>query len=130
MRRFAALLLTVVLPSCGGSSGGGTTPNTVPAVAQATATPIPPTPTAVPPTPTPQTGGGGGGGNPRPTATPRSTAGICNGVQAPNSCQVGNGPPPATARCNDGLWSCSQNRSGTCSGHGGVACWVCPGPLC
>lgn len=35
-----------------------------------------------------------------------------------------------TARCNDGSWSCSQNRSGTCSSHGGVSCWVCPGPLC
>lgn len=35
-----------------------------------------------------------------------------------------------TARCNDGTYSCSQNRSGTCSQHGGVACWICPGPLC
>jgi hypothetical protein len=78
---------------------------------------VPPPPPS--PTPRPPGGGGGGGGG----AT-------CDGTPAPNSCQVGNGPPPATARCNDGLWSCSQNRSGTCSGHGGVACWVCPGPLC
>jgi hypothetical protein len=69
------------------------------------------------PAPNPNPPGGGG-------------AGTCDGQPAPNSCQVGNGPPPATARCNDGLWSCSQNKSGTCSGHGGVACWVCPGPLC
>lgn len=35
----------------------------------------------------------------------------------------------ATARCNNGQYSCSQNRSGTCSSNGGVACWVCPGTL-
>jgi hypothetical protein len=45
----------------------------------------------------------------------------CGGVAAPLG---------ATARCNDGWWSSSQNRSGTCSSHGGVSCWVCPGPLC
>jgi hypothetical protein len=71
------------------------------------------------PTPAPPPRGGGGG-----------EAGMCNGVPAPNSCDVGTGPPPATARCNDGLWSCSQNRQGSCSSNGGVACWVCPGPLC
>ena len=36
----------------------------------------------------------------------------------------------ATAVCNDQTYSCSQNRSGTCSSHGGVSCWICPGPLC
>jgi Carboxypeptidase regulatory-like domain/Protein of unknown function (DUF3761) len=36
----------------------------------------------------------------------------------------------ATARCNDGTLSCSQNRSGTCSSHGGVSCFICPGVLC
>jgi hypothetical protein len=61
---------------------------------------------------------------------PPPSRGTCDGVQAPNRCDVGSGSPPATARCNDGLWSCSQSRSGTCSGHGGVACYVCPGPLC
>ena len=35
---------------------------------------------------------------------------------------VGDSPPPrATARCNDGTYSFSQTRSGTCSHHGGVA---------
>ncbi|KAA2266180.1 DUF3761 domain-containing protein [Solihabitans fulvus] len=39
-------------------------------------------------------------------------------VQAP-------GPPAgATARCRDGEYSFSQHRSGTCSGHGGVAQWL------
>ena len=39
-------------------------------------------------------------------------------------------PATATAVCNDGAFSSSQNRSGTCSSHGGVSCWICPGVLC
>ncbi len=39
-------------------------------------------------------------------------------------------PAGATARCKDRTWSKSQNRSGTCSSHKGVAYWVCPGKLC
>ena len=35
-----------------------------------------------------------------------------------------------TAVCNDNTMSCSQNRSGTCSTHNGVKCWLCPGTLC
>lgn len=30
----------------------------------------------------------------------------------------------ATARCRDGTYSFSQNRRGTCSGHGGVSGWL------
>ena len=33
-------------------------------------------------------------------------------------------PPGATARCNDGTYSYSQHRQGTCSHHGGVAEWL------
>lgn len=33
-------------------------------------------------------------------------------------------PAGATARCKDGSYSFSQHRSGTCSGHGGVAQWL------
>ncbi|GDY33351.1 DUF3761 domain-containing protein [Gandjariella thermophila] len=33
-------------------------------------------------------------------------------------------PAGATARCRDGSYSFSQHRSGTCSGHGGVAEWL------
>lgn len=56
----------------------------------------------------------------------------CNGVNVPAlvACPNNGGTQTPTARCNDGTYSCSQNRSGTCSSHGGVACWVCPGPLC
>lgn len=33
-------------------------------------------------------------------------------------------PPRATARCRDGTYNFSQNHSGTCSHHGGVAVWL------
>lgn len=33
-------------------------------------------------------------------------------------------PPGATAICRDGTYSYSQNRSGTCSHHGGVSQWL------
>ncbi|HYS39331.1 MAG TPA: DUF3761 domain-containing protein [Pseudonocardiaceae bacterium] len=33
-------------------------------------------------------------------------------------------PAGATARCQDGTYSFSQHRSGTCSHHGGVAQWL------
>jgi endonuclease YncB( thermonuclease family) len=42
------------------------------------------------------------------------------------SCPVhaDSAPPGATARCNDGTYSFSQHRQGTCSHHGGVAEWL------
>lgn len=33
-------------------------------------------------------------------------------------------PAGATAECDDGTYSFSQSRRGTCSGHGGVARWL------
>lgn len=33
-------------------------------------------------------------------------------------------PSGASAKCRDGSYSYSQNRRGTCSGHGGVASWL------
>ncbi|MCP2192732.1 DUF3761 domain-containing protein [Williamsia deligens] len=33
-------------------------------------------------------------------------------------------PDDATAQCEDGTYSFSQHRRGTCSGHGGVAAWL------
>jgi hypothetical protein len=35
-------------------------------------------------------------------------------------------PAGATARCEDGTYSFSESRSGTCSHHGGVAEWLSP----
>ncbi len=51
-------------------------------------------------------------------------------VPAIVDCPNNQGRQPPTARCDDGTFSCSQSRSGTCSTHGGVSCWVCPGVLC
>ena len=33
-------------------------------------------------------------------------------------------PAGASAKCNDGTYSFSEHRSGTCSGHKGVAQWL------
>jgi hypothetical protein len=54
-----------------------------------------------------------------------SSIGICN-VSGSVTADCGT----ASAFCKDGWYSCSQNRSGTCSSHGGVKCWLCPGVLC
>ncbi|AHH17048.1 hypothetical protein DUF 3761 [Nocardia nova SH22a] len=43
-------------------------------------------------------------------------------VHAPES--AATAPDGATAQCSDGTYSFSQHRSGTCSGHGGVARWL------
>ncbi len=76
---------------------------------------------AAPPTATPA---------PRPTPTP--TILTCDGATVPAlvECLNDQGIKPPTALCRDGRYSCSTTRSGTCSSHGGVSCWVCPGPLC
>ena len=38
--------------------------------------------------------------------------------------QADRPPAGATAKCNDGTYSFSQHRQGTCSHHGGVAAWL------
>jgi len=45
----------------------------------------------------------------------------CGGGNEPETYQD---PKNATAICNDGTYSYSQTRSGTCSGHGGVRTWL------
>ncbi|PKV94475.1 uncharacterized protein DUF3761 [Amycolatopsis echigonensis] len=47
----------------------------------------------------------------------RNSSGNC--VHRPDS-----NPSGATAQCNDGSYSYSQHRSGTCSRHGGVKQWL------
>ena len=39
-------------------------------------------------------------------------------------------PAGATARCKDRTWSVATDRSSACARNGGVAYFVCPGPLC
>ena len=68
---------------------------------------------------------------PGPTPAPGPNGPTCAASSIPsNAVCIGTGTPPVTAVCNDGAYSCSSNRSGTCSTHGGVKCWVCPGALC
>lgn len=58
--------------------------------------------------------------NPGPAPKP-PTSGCSN---PPATCNIGDKPwGPPKAMCNDGAWSCSTG-SGTCSSHGGVACWL------
>jgi hypothetical protein len=54
--------------------------------------------------------------------TSLSVAPTCNGAFVPAivDCLNDQGNLPPTARCMDGVYSCSQNRSGTCSTHSGV----------
>ena len=65
-----------------------------------------------------------------PTRSPSPTT-CADGsyVNVDGNCIPGPRPAPsapagATAQCNDGTYSFSQNRSGTCSHHGGVAVWL------
>lgn len=50
------------------------------------------------------------------------------GALAGGTTARGQAPPGATARCNDGTYSFSQHRSGTCSHHRGVAQWLTAAP--
>jgi hypothetical protein len=43
---------------------------------------------------------------------------VCSPEEAPTA------PAGATAECEDGTYSFSESRSGTCSHHGGVATWL------
>jgi len=78
-----------------------------------------PNPTPAPsPSPSPSPG-------PNPNPQPGPNGNSCDAAAYPSaSC----GRPSAV--CNDNSLSCSANRSGTCSSHQGVKCWLCPGPLC
>ena len=68
---------------------------------------------------------------PGPTPIPGPNGPSCTAASIPaNAACIGNGTPPVTAVCADGAFSCSGSRPGTCSTHGGVRCWVCPGALC
>jgi hypothetical protein len=70
--------------------------------------------------------------SPAPPPPGTTTTYTCNGAAVPAvvNCLNNQPPGPPSAMCKDGQFSCSTTRSGTCSSHGGVACYVCPGPLC
>jgi hypothetical protein len=110
------VVLLVLLGGCGGGSDPAPPTMPDPPITQAPA-PLPspsPSPVATPPPPAP------------PPTQPPAPQATCDGASVPASAACGR----PTARCNNAQWSCSQNRSGTCSSNGGVRCWVCPGPLC
>ncbi|MDJ0004794.1 DUF3761 domain-containing protein [Rhodococcus fascians] len=65
------------------------------------------------------TGGVDGGGSCGSDSYVNS-AGNC--VQSP--VEAPSAPTGASARCEDGTYSFSQSRRGTCSKHGGVAAWL------
>jgi Protein of unknown function (DUF3761) len=87
-----------------------------------------PTPAATPAAnPAPANGSGNGGGS-----GAGSGGGTCaadeyrnvDGQCIPRPRQADAPPPGATAQCNDGTYSFSTHRSGTCSHHGGVRRWL------
>jgi hypothetical protein len=107
-------------------------PTSAPAVVQTLPTQASPAPAVTAPAP-PVTA-------PEPAATGNDTSGAGNNGGGSGSCgqdyyrnsdgvcvhrpASGPGAPAgATARCNDGTYSYSTHRSGTCSHHGGVAVW-------
>lgn len=69
-----------------------------------------------------------------PPASTQSSSGLSNDnyyqnvdgneVHSPADSTNGSVPAGATAQCGDGTYSFSQNHSGTCSHHDGVAQWL------
>lgn len=58
-------------------------------------------------------------------AAPAAAAGGATAAsgKAPTVARPGDAPANATAKCRDGTYSASQQHSGSCSHHGGVAEW-------
>lgn len=139
-----AVIALAALAGCGTDSGAvpinatatsstvvasTTAPTT--ALAPTTAPPTTPPPTVAPTTAPPVTA--------VTAAAPATTSAPAAASQPATDCPNGSyinssgnsvcspyassgGPPAgATAQCNDGTYSMSQHRQGTCSGHGGVA---------
>ena len=64
---------------------------------------------------------------PAAAAAPASSARKSNTAMkasAPTAPAGNTDPTGATAKCKDGTYSKSKNRSGTCSSHGGVDTWL------
>ena len=60
--------------------------------------------------------------NHNPHQVKHSTNSVGERIQSPT--QSNSTPEGATARCNDGSYSFSHSRRGTCSHHGGVRQWL------
>jgi len=84
----------------------------------AVATTAPPVSVPAPPAPAPKPATTAGGAC--PAGDYRNVDGAC----VPRPTQAAAPPAGATAQCNDGTYSFSKHRSGTCSHHGGVRRWL------
>jgi len=118
-----------------GAAAGTSTPVTAAAAVSPTSSPrsalAPPTTTVAVPSTAPRPAPTVAAATPVTRATGQSTVplscpnGSYTNVNRSRVCSPytsPNGPPAgATAACNDGTYSMSQHRQGTCSGHGGVA---------
>jgi hypothetical protein len=63
-----------------------------------------------------------------PTGCPNGTYVNTSGNTVCSPYAAATPPPGATAQCNDGTYSMSQHRQGTCSGHSGVKLFLVPLP--
>jgi hypothetical protein len=103
-------LCVAAISSAGSKPAAPATTAAATAVAQVPVSTLRPSPTATPtPTPSPTAA---------PTPPPAATAAP---VQDPMAALRAQG---ISAICNDGSYSYSQHRSGTCSHHGGVREWT------
>lgn len=117
---------------------GGVAPSTTPTVAEPSPIPVPTTEQYIPPPPAafvapPPPVEIEPAPAPAPAPVPDSGySGSCgadsyvnvDGNCIPGPVQAPTAPAGASARCVDGTYSFSQNRRGTCSGHGGVDEWL------
>jgi hypothetical protein len=128
----AGLLALGLATGCGPADAAGvTTPatptptvvTTTPAAASPTPAPVASATTAVVAAPTTEAA----------AAAPTTAAAVScqsneyrnsSGHCVPRPTQAPAPPPGASAICNDGSYSFSEHRRGTCSGHGGVRTWL------
>ncbi len=104
------------IAAAGAAAAPAATPAPAPAPAPPPATPAarPPAAPAAAPAPTPSTD------RTRAATTSSSASNATGGSGKPED----NDPTGAVAKCKDGMYSHSAHRSGSCSGHGGVAQWL------
>jgi hypothetical protein len=105
--------------ACSGHGGIATAVSAHAAPAPVAAPAPAPTPTPKAPAPAPP---------PAPATATTSTTTTATTTHASATGGSGktenNDPSGATAKCKDGMYSHSAHRTGTCSGHGGVAQWL------
>jgi Protein of unknown function (DUF3761) len=116
-----AIRVAVFVPATTTTATTSTTTSTTTTTAPpptAAPTTQPPPPPPPPPTEAPNT-------PPPAPSCPNGTYVNADGNTVCSPYDSPSGPPAgATAQCNDGTYSFSQNHSGTCSGHGGVQRWL------